>query len=129
MIPGFDVSGTEAYAQLLIPPLLKHLNLMAKQQSSFPLPFDPEPYSAIELSIIKERLRQAQYSFNLAFMATAISACIGAGLLLSGKVPEGTVTTAGGLASGIRCMQLAKDANDRLDKALAELKDEGKDEE
>lgn len=83
----------------------------------------------MELSIAQERLRQARLSFNLALMATAISACIslvGAGLLLSGKVPEGTVTTTGGLASSIRCVQLAKDANDRLDKVLAELKDEDK---
>lgn len=82
----------------------------------------------IELYIAHERLRQAKYSFNLALIATALSACIslvGAGLLLSGKVPEGTVTAAGGMAASVRCIQLAKDANDRLDKILPELKDEG----
>nr|WP_322719787.1 hypothetical protein [Nostoc sp. ChiQUE02]MDZ8232841.1 hypothetical protein [Nostoc sp. ChiQUE02] len=91
----------------------------------------PDPhyhsYSTIELSIAQERLRQAHHSFNLALFITAVSACIslvGAGLMLSGKVPEGTVTSVGGLASSVRSIQLAKDANDRLDKVLAELKDE-----
>jgi CHASE2 domain-containing sensor protein len=81
----------------------------------------------IELYIAQERLRQARYSFNLALVATALSACIsllGAGLLLSGKVPEGAVTAAGGMAASVRCIQLAKDSNDRLDKILPELKDE-----
>ncbi|TBR56409.1 hypothetical protein B4U84_30065 [Westiellopsis prolifica IICB1] len=87
----------------------------------------PNSYSTIELSIAQERLRQARYSFNLALIATALSACIslvGAGLLLSGKVPEGTVTAAGGMAASVRCIQFAKDTNDRLDKVLAELKDQ-----
>ncbi|MCC5619667.1 hypothetical protein LC605_32480 [Nostoc sp. CHAB 5836] len=81
----------------------------------------------IELYIAQERLRQARYSFNLALIATALSACIsllGAGLLLSGKVPEASVTAAGGMAASVRCIQLAKDSNDRLDKILPELKDE-----
>ncbi len=87
----------------------------------------PNSYSTIELSIAQERLRQARYSFNLALIATALSACIslvGAGILLSGKVPEGTVTAAGGMAASVRCIQFAKDTNDRLDKVLAELKDQ-----
>ena len=80
----------------------------------------------MELSIAQERLRQARLSFNLALIATATSACVslmGAGLLLSGKVPQGAVTTTGGLAFSVRCVQLAKDANDRRDKILAELQD------
>jgi hypothetical protein len=84
-------------------------------------------YTSIEVSIAQERLRQARYSFNLALVATALSAFIslvGAGLLLSGKVPEGTVTAAGGMAASVRCIQLAKDTNDRLDKILPELKDD-----
>lgn len=83
----------------------------------------PNSHSTIELSIAQERLRQAHHSFNLALVATAVSFCIsfvGAGLLLSGKIPEGTVTSAGGLASSVRCIQFAKDANDRLDKILVE---------
>lgn len=73
----------------------------------------------IELNIVKERLRQARYSFNLALVASALSTCIsliGGGLMLLGQVPEGTVTAAGGMAASVRCIQLAKDANDRLDK-------------
>lgn len=86
-----------------------------------------EQSSKIKLSIAQERLRQAHHSFNLALFLTAVSACIslvGAGLMLSSKLPEGAVTTAGGLATSVRSIQLAKDANDRLDKILAELKDE-----
>jgi hypothetical protein len=77
-------------------------------------------------SIIQERIRQARFSFNLALITTAISACVGlvgAGLLLSGKLPEGTVTSTGGLVSSACCIQFAKDANDRLDKVLRELSD------
>lgn len=87
----------------------------------------PNSKSALKLNIADERLRQARHSFNLALIATALSAgisLIGSGLLLSGKVPEGTVTAAGGMAASVRCIQLAKDTNDRLDKILAELKDE-----
>ena len=87
----------------------------------------PNSQQNLELIITQERIRQARYSFNLALIATAVSACIGlvgAGVILSNKVPEGTVTAAGGLASSVRCIQLAKDANDRLDKVLEELKDE-----
>ena len=87
----------------------------------------PNSHLTIELSIAQERLRQAHHSFNLALIATTMSFCIslvGAGLLLSGKVPEGTIAAAGGLASSVRCIQLAKDTNDRLDKILVELNDE-----
>lgn len=86
-----------------------------------------QPYLTIEFRIASERLRQAHHSFNLALVATTVSFCIsviGAGLLLSGKVPEGTATTASGLASSVLCIQLAKDTNEKLDKILAELKDE-----
>jgi hypothetical protein len=84
-------------------------------------------YSAMELSIAQERLRQARYSFNIALVFTTLFASIsiiGAGLLLSGKVSQGSLTTAGGAISSVGFMQLAKDANDRLDKILIELKDE-----
>jgi hypothetical protein len=49
---------------------------------------------------------------------------LGAIALFTGKVPEGTVTTASGLATSIHCVRLAKDANDRLDKLLAELNED-----
>ena len=88
---------------------------------------NPQPYLTMELSIASECLRQAHHSFNLALVATTVSFCvslIGAGLLLSDKVPEGTATTASGLASSVLCIQLAKDTNEKLDKILPKLKDE-----
>ncbi|MBU7584855.1 MAG: hypothetical protein KAF91_18415 [Nostoc sp. TH1S01] len=81
----------------------------------------------VEIVIAQERLRQASYSFNLALIVTALSASIsliGAGLLLSGKVTEGTFTAIGGMTASVRCIQFAKEANDRLDKTLADMKDE-----
>lgn len=90
---------------------------------SAPTPHTPSTssasLSAIELRIAEERLRQARRSFNLALIVTATSAVIGfAGIALvfAGKAPEGTITATGGLAASVRCLQLAKDANDRLDK-------------
>lgn len=82
-----------------------------------------QPQFSIELSITQERLRQSRYSFNLAIAATSISfliSLVGAGILLSNKVSQGTVIAAVGLVSGVRCTQLAKNANDRLDKILVE---------
>lgn len=81
------------------------------------------PNSKIEWSITQERLRQARLSFNLALTATAMCffiSLIGGGLLLSDKVSSGTITSAVGLVSSVGCLKLAKDANDRLDKILAE---------
>ena len=78
----------------------------------------PNHNSNIEEQIHQERLRQARLSFNLALTATAISffiTLIGGGLLLSGKTPSGTITSAVGLVSSAGCLKLAKDANDRLD--------------
>ncbi len=88
----------------------------------------PDSLCAMELSIATERLRQARYSFNTALSATTASffiGLVGAGLLLSNKISEGTVIAAGGLASSVQCIQLAKDANRRLDKIFTELNDEG----
>jgi hypothetical protein len=76
-------------------------------------------HSDIELSIAQERLRQARYSFNLALIATAASFSLGlaaAGVLLTGKLAEGSVMAVGGLASSVRCIQFAKDVSDKLDK-------------
>lgn len=88
---------------------------------------DSNSNDEIETSIAKERLRQARYSFNAALTATAISACIslmGAAFLLLGKITEGAVTAAGGMATSVGCINFAKDANDRLDKLMKELIDE-----
>jgi hypothetical protein len=75
--------------------------------------------SMLEVYIACERLRQAQLSFNLAFTASTISALvglIGAGLLLSGQLSEGSATAAIGLTSSVCCSKMTKDANDRLDR-------------
>ena len=86
-------------------------------------------HSALEMIIVEERLRQARYSFNAALAATVLSTCIsivGVALLLSGKVPEGAVTTSSGVAVSVRCLKLAKDANDRLDRITKELIDDSR---
>jgi hypothetical protein len=86
-------------------------------------------HSALEMIIVKERLRQSRYSFNAALAATVLSTCIsivGAALLLSGKVPEGAVTTSSGMAVSVGCLKLAKDANDRLDRITKELIDDSR---
>jgi hypothetical protein len=78
----------------------------------------------IKHRIAEERLFQASFSFKLASIATAAFASIsliGAGLLLSGYLSAGTLTTASGAGSTIYCIKLAKDANDRLDHIFEEL--------
>lgn len=86
-------------------------------------------HSALEMIVVKERLRQSRYSFNAALAATVLSTCIsllGAALLLSGKVTEGAVTTSSGMAVSVGCLKLAKDANDRLDRITKELIDDSR---
>jgi hypothetical protein len=76
--------------------------------------------------IIQERIRQASLSFNLSLIATATSAVVsltGAGVLLSGNLPEGVLTAASGAGSTVYCIKLAKDSNDRLDRIFEELND------
>ena len=82
---------------------------------------------AMEAEIAQERIRQARYSFNLALAMTAVCAAIGltgAGLLVAGKVPEGMIATTGGMSPVILCVKFAREANDRLDKIVKELKDD-----
>ncbi|CBN55876.1 MULTISPECIES: TRADD-N-associated membrane domain-containing protein [Kamptonema] len=77
-----------------------------------------------QYDIIKERLRQARLSFNLALATTATCAIVGfagVGLMLLGKAPEGVVTTTGGLSATVYCLKLARDANDRLDELAEDL--------
>ncbi|HLP88972.1 MAG TPA: hypothetical protein VK184_10330 [Nostocaceae cyanobacterium] len=72
----------------------------------------------IQYNIAMERLRQARYSFNLSLFAAAVSVLVsllGAGLMLRGSLPQGTITTAVGMVASAGCVKLAKDANDRLD--------------
>jgi len=84
-------------------------------------------HSTIKMIIAKERSRQAHHSFNLALVSTAASVLIGfvgVGLVLVGKASEGTITATGGLASTAYCLNLSKDANDRLDKVASDLNDD-----
>ncbi|MGD1717084.1 TRADD-N-associated membrane domain-containing protein [Dapis sp. BLCC M172] len=86
--------------------------------------------NTMEQLVIKERLRQAQLSFNIVLGLTIISGIIsvtGVGLLLSGKTSEGTATTAGGLASqivSVGLLKMTQDSNERLDKIATEFLDE-----
>jgi len=57
-------------------------------------------------------------------LAPGLLCSVQSGLLLSGKVSYGSVTATGGMAASVRCIQRASDTNDRLDRILAELKDE-----
>jgi hypothetical protein len=97
-------------------------------------------HQSLKQQIAEEILRQAHATFNLAHRsfqgaivmtaASAIVSLVGVGLLLNGKTSEGTLATAGGLVSGAGFLQLTKDAeerlenaNERLDKVMAELGD------
>jgi len=77
--------------------------------------------------ICQERIRQARWGFNLAVGFVATSSAItlfGFILFLAGQTSKGAYMAAGGLSStavGGCCMQLSRDANDRLDKLAREL--------
>jgi hypothetical protein len=78
--------------------------------------------NSTEDSILQERIRQARWGFNLsvAFVSLSATATLaGIILLLSGHISQGSYATLGGLTStavGSRCMQLSREANDRLDR-------------
>ena len=82
----------------------------------------PSPNPQIELHIAQERIRQARWGFNLSVGFVSLSATAtlaGIILLLSGHLSQGGYATLGGLTStavGSRCMQLSREANDRLDR-------------
>ncbi len=77
------------------------------------------------VQILKERIRQASWSFNLAIACTASNTILGIaimGLLLAGKVSEAKFTAIGGITSnivGVFGLKLSKEANDRLDRWIA----------
>lgn len=77
--------------------------------------------------VMQERLRQAQYSFNLTLVMTTACTVIGMtglGLLLAGRISEGAIATTGGMAPLVPCLRFARDANDRLDELFQELNDD-----
>ncbi len=75
-----------------------------------------------ESLVLHERIRQARWGFNLSVGFAGISATAtlaGVILLLSGHLSQVGYATIGGLTSaavGSRCMQLSREANDRLDR-------------
>ncbi len=75
--------------------------------------------------VLHERIRQARLGFNLSVGFVSLSATAtlaGVVLLLSGHLSKGGYATLGGLTStavGHRCMQLSREANDRLDQLTA----------
>lgn len=98
---------------------------------------EPNPLSTVELAarlnldIVSESLRQARRSFSssqrafqLSLWMTAAGGIVsisGVVLLFADKVPEGAVTTAGGITSGVIFGQLSKDAREQLESANARL--------
>jgi hypothetical protein len=90
----------------------------------------PQPLSP-EAIVLQERIRQAQWGFNLSVTFVGISGLITiAGLVLSltGHGSPGAYTaTAGGAASTAVCgrlIKLSSEANDRLDQMMKEQNDE-----
>ncbi|WP_190641065.1 hypothetical protein [Oculatella sp. FACHB-28] len=81
----------------------------------------PQPNQP-EANILQERIRQARWSFNNSLAFTSLSAVVtiaGVILLLSGRISQGSYATLGGMTStavGHRCIQLSREANDRLDR-------------
>jgi len=86
---------------------------------------DSDAYLKITLDVFYEHLRQAQQTFNLSIVAVTASlsiSVIGAGLLVSRKAPDGSITTFTGLILTTLCAQIAKESNDKLEKLRADLK-------
>jgi hypothetical protein len=105
-----------------------HPPLDESQKRSQDVSTNASPCSPEELShrIMLEQLRQARCSFNLSLIVIAAGTVIGftgAGLLLMGKTTEGAVVATGSLLSTGYHLRLVKDANDRLDKTIAVLKE------
>jgi predicted amino acid racemase len=81
----------------------------------------------VRLRIALEHLRQARYSFNLSLVIIAVGAIIsfrGANLLLTGKATEGAIAAVSHLLASVCHVQMVREANERLEKSAAALKDE-----
>jgi outer membrane lipoprotein SlyB len=88
-------------------------------------------HSSSESIVLQERIRQAQWGFNLSVTFVGISGLITlAGLVVSltGHGSPGAYTaTAGGAAATAVCgrlIKLSSEANDRLDQMMKEQDDE-----
>ena len=102
---------------------------MSNNQLNTNQPSPSDDSSEIEQAIIQDSRRQARFSANatLGFIiASTFVNILGIGLLLFGKVPEGTIATASGLTTNIVSVLIAftKENNDRLDRLTKQFKDE-----
>ncbi|NEQ84701.1 MAG: hypothetical protein F6K26_32490 [Moorea sp. SIO2I5] len=74
-----------------------------------------------EEKLFEESLRQAKYSYNLAFAVTAASALMilcGVGLFYSNKVSEEKLTASGvvlGIIPSVKSFKFAKDSKEELE--------------
>jgi len=79
----------------------------------------------LEEEIQRELLRQAYHSYNLAFVVTTCSALMslaGVGLVYLDKIPAASVTTAGGVAASIGCIQFARQSKEELHQMINQMK-------
>ena len=86
-------------------------------------PNSNEANSNIKEEILRELLRQVRQSYNLALAVTTASALMtlsGVGLLYLNKVPEASLTTAGGVLASLHSVQLAKEAKEELRQMMDE---------
>jgi hypothetical protein len=75
-------------------------------------------------AVLRELLRQAHHSYNLALAVTAGSALItlaGVGLLYLEKIPAASLTTAGGAIASIGCIQVARECKEELRQMMEQL--------
>ncbi|NJM48738.1 MAG: hypothetical protein HC860_23360 [Alkalinema sp. RU_4_3] len=82
------------------------------------------------IAVLKERLRQARCSFDLAIFGLVVCGVVevcGVGLILTGKASEGSLMGAGATGAIAACLQVAKDANGRLDRVFEEMQEEKSD--
>lgn len=97
-------------------------NFFRKRQSDNQLNYNDES-SNIKEEILRELLRQVRQSYNLALAVTTASALMtlsGVGLLYFNKVPEASLTTAGGVLASLHSVQLAKEAKEELRQMMDE---------
>ena len=86
-------------------------------------PNSNEANSNIKQEILRELLRQFRQSYNLALAVTTASALMtlsGVGLVYINKLPEASLTTAGGVLASLHSVQLAKEAKEELRQMMDE---------
>jgi hypothetical protein len=99
-----------------------NFNVFRKRQSDSQLNSNDDS-SNIREEILRELLRQVRQSYNLALAVTTASALMtlsGVGLLYFNRVPEASLTTAGGILASLHSVQLAKEAKEELRQMMDE---------